>query len=219
MRIAIDGPAGAGKSTLAKLLAQAINAYSLNTGALYRAVAAAALERSIPLDDDRTLSEVASNLEVERRGSGHDTMLYFSGRAEGEWLRNREVSIASSKISALPGVRAALLGIQRELAAAGDTVVEGRDIGTCVLPDAELKVFVTASAEVRAARRIAQDGLDESEYDSVLRGIRERDERDVRRDIAPLVQAEDAKLLDTSEMSQEESLQLLLGWVHEITQR
>lgn len=216
MRIALDGPAGAGKSTLAEKLARAIDGYRLNTGALYRAVAAYALARRLPLDQDETLGDLASCICVGRSGEGANTVLTFDGREEGPWLREPRVGDAASRVSALPSVRAALLDVQRELAARGTTVVEGRDIGSCVLPNAELKVYVTADPKVRALRRLKQEKRPESDLEVVLAEIIERDQRDMSRTVAPLVQPPDARVLDTSALTEDAALQQLVEWVEEV---
>lgn len=200
--IAIDGPAGSGKSSVARLVAQRLGLVNLNTGAAYRAVALLALREGVDLGDGKALGRLAGRVRLEPGG------VLVDGRRvpEGE-LRLPEVSAAASRVSAHPEVRRVLLPVQREAAErarrAGGAVVEGRDIGTVVLPDADLKVFLSASPEERARRRAAQTGR-EGEVERIRRAILERDRQDSERAVSPLRPAPDAAVIDTTEMGLEE---------------
>ncbi|TVQ98770.1 MAG: (d)CMP kinase [Deltaproteobacteria bacterium] len=200
MIIAMDGPAGAGKSTAARAVARSLGFRLVNTGALYRAVAWQALERGVALDDEDGLAELAKSLPLAFEGE----VLLLEGRPLGAQLRTALVSDATSRISALQAVRDALLGLQRELASQGDAVLEGRDIGTVVCPDASLKLFVTASLDERAMRRWREYPEGELTLEEVREELRRRDERDAGREIAPALPADDAIHLDTTGLTIDE---------------
>ncbi|HEY8432666.1 MAG TPA: (d)CMP kinase [Sandaracinaceae bacterium] len=211
--IAIDGPAGAGKSTAARLLAERLGYVLIDTGALYRAVALVAKERGIDWSDGPALGEVARSLRLEfgPTGSGRPP-LYVDGVDRSDAIRREDISQGASRVSAHPEVRAALLEVQRRMGEGGGVVMEGRDIGTVVFPDAEVKVFLTASVEARARRRYEEllaRGLQPS-LDAVRSEIEERDARDSGRAVAPLRQAPDAVRLDTSELSIEDVVDRLV---------
>jgi cytidylate kinase len=191
MVIAIDGPAGAGKSTVARALAERLGFTYLDSGAMYRCVALAGAEREIDFDDAAAMGGLASSLEIELDSD----RVELDGRDVSAAIRSPEVTAASSKVSVHPGVREAMVARQRELIAAGRYVAEGRDIGTVVSPEAPLKVFLTASPEERARRRAEQTGGDP---DAVLDAQRERDARDESREHSALRAAEDAVELDTT---------------------
>jgi cytidylate kinase len=191
MVIAIDGPAGAGKSTVARALADRLGFTYLDSGAMYRCVALAALERGVELDDEAAISELAGSLEIELDGD----RVTLDGRNVSAAIRKPRVSEGSSRVSVHSGVREAMVSRQRELIAAGRYVAEGRDIGTVVSPEAPLKVFLTASAEERARRRAKQTGED---LDAVMAAQRERDGRDESREHSALRVADDAVELDTT---------------------
>jgi CMP/dCMP kinase len=191
MVIAIDGPAGAGKSTVARALAGRLGFTYLDSGAMYRCVALAALERGADLDDEAAMGELAGSLEIELDGD----RVVLDGHDAGAAIRSPEVTAASSRVSVHPGVREAMVARQRELIAAGRYVAEGRDIGTVVSPDSPLKVFLTASPEERARRRAEQTGEDAG---AVLVAQRERDARDEGREHSALRAAEDALEIDTT---------------------
>lgn len=200
--IAIDGPAGAGKSTVARALAQRLGFFLLDTGAIYRCVAFQATRRGIPLDDPAALGALARDLDLRFDESAR---VFLAGEDVSQAIRTPEMSQGASTVSAHPPVRDALLELQRRIASAGRCVVEGRDIGTVVLPDAPLKIFLTASAEVRARRRFAElqaRGVPATFADT-LRELEDRDLRDSTREVAPLKQADDALVVDTSDMAQE----------------
>jgi cytidylate kinase len=191
MVIAIDGPAGAGKSTVARGVAEALGFTYLDSGAMYRAVALAALRNGVDPDDGEALGELARRLEI-RLADGRVTL---DGEEVTDRIREPAVTEAASKVSVHPAVRQTMVRRQRDLIDAGRYVAEGRDIGTVVSPDAPLKVYLTASAEERARRRAAESGEDESE---VLEAQSERDARDTEREIGSLRQADDAELIDTT---------------------
>jgi CMP/dCMP kinase len=205
--VALDGPAGAGKSTAARMLAERLGYVLVDTGALYRGVALAAQERGISWDDGAALGALVDGLALtfERDAAGQ-ARLHVDGEDRSLAIRVPAISDGASRVSRHAEVRRALLGLQRRLGSAGDVVLEGRDIGTVVFPDAQVKVFLTASDEARAKRRF--DELSRAghtvELTTVLDEIRDRDRRDSGRDIAPLKPADDAVLLDTSESSLEQ---------------
>ncbi len=197
--IAIDGPAGAGKSTVARALARKLGFFLLDTGAIYRAVALAAARAGVAFDDGARLAEVARALPIRFDEAGR---VLLGDEDVSAAIRTPEMSQAASTVSAHAPVRAALLDLQRRLAARGRCVVEGRDIGTVVLPDAPVKIFLTASEEVRARRRFDElraRGAD-VDFAATLAELKERDDRDTRRAAAPLRMADGAVLVDTSDL-------------------
>jgi cytidylate kinase len=200
--IAIDGPAGAGKSTVARRLAERLGFFLLDTGAIYRAVALAASRRQIGFADGPALAKVAAELPIRFDETGR---VWLGDEDVSTAIRTPEMSQGASTVSAHPEVRAALLELQRKLASRGRCVVEGRDIGTVVLPWAPVKIFLTARDEVRARRR--HDELlargSNVDFQATLAELRERDHRDTTRATAPLRQAEDAVLVDTSDLDLE----------------
>ncbi|HSS32378.1 MAG TPA: (d)CMP kinase [Solirubrobacterales bacterium] len=195
--IAIDGPAGAGKSSVARAVAAELGIIYLDSGAMYRCVALAALERRLDLDDGDALGELARGLAIELEGR----RVLLDGEDVSDAIRAPAVTAAASRVSVHPAVREALVARQRALIAAADFVAEGRDIGTVVSPEAPLKVFLTASDEERARRRAAQTGED---FESVLEAQRRRDVRDTEREHGALRAAEDAVELDTTGLGLEE---------------
>jgi cytidylate kinase len=197
MVIAIDGPAGAGKSTVARGVAAEIGFTYLDSGAMYRCVALAALRDKADLDDGETLGALAEGLQIDFDGR----RVLLDGEDVGDEIRTPEVSAAASRVSVHPRVREAMVARQRQLIAAADYVAEGRDIGTVVSPDSPLKVFLTASDEERARRRAAQTRED---VEAVLAAQRQRDARDTEREHGALRAAEDAVELDTTTLTQSE---------------
>lgn len=201
--IAIDGPAGAGKSTVARALAARLGLFLLDTGAIYRTVALAASRANIPFSDGKRLGELAAGLQIRFDPEGR---VWLFGEDVSTAIRTPEMSQGASTVSAHPEVRAALLELQRRLARTGGCVVEGRDIGTVVLPDAQVKIFLTASLEVRARRRydeLTARGV-AVDLGATLRELAERDHRDSTREVAPLKAAADAVPVDTSGLTQVE---------------
>jgi len=216
--IAIDGPSGAGKSTLARKAAAILGYLYVDTGAIYRTVALSAVRRGIdPADAERlvpTLEELDIRLEYGEDGLQH---MYLNGEDVSHDIRLHEISQHASTVSAIPAVRAFLLDLQRDLARKNNVIMDGRDIGTVVLPNADVKIFLTASPESRAQRRhleLQQRGQD-TDFDTVLKDIVRRDEQDTNRPIAPLRQAEDAVLVDTTHLDLEQSLQAILSVIGE----
>ena len=218
IRVAIDGPSGAGKSTLARAAASALGFLYVDTGAIYRTVGLSVRDRGADPGDEPAVADILPSLRVELRydEAGRQRML-LNGRDVSEEIRLPEISRYASAVSALPVVRAYLMETQRELARRNNVIMDGRDIGTVVLPDAEVKVYLTASAQVRAERRCRE--LEErgtpQPFEEVLRDIEDRDYRDTHREAAPLRQAEDAVLLDTSALDFQQSLEALLRLVRE----
>lgn len=210
MIVAIDGPSGAGKSTVAKAAAKQLGFSCLDTGAMYRAVAWRALEGGVSLDDAEALTALANKHAIAFGHVEGDPVprRVFSDDVEiTDDIRTARIDAAVSSVSSVPGVRSALVDQQRRIGMQGNYVVEGRDIGTVVFPGAEVKVFLTASAEERARRRVAQNeerGIGSVDYDEVLAAIVRRDEMDSSRDTAPLRPAEDAVRIDSSALSVEE---------------
>jgi CMP/dCMP kinase len=199
--VAIDGPAGAGKSTIARRVAERMSFLYIDTGAMYRAVALAALRAGVPLDDDAALARIAEGARIELGGG-----VRLNGEDISEAIRTPEVSQAASRVSAAPGVRAALVRKQQAMGAQGCAVMEGRDIGTVVFPQAEVKVFLTATAEERARRRVEElraKGI-AAEVADVAREMRERDLRDSTREVSPLRRADDAFEIDTTGLTLEQ---------------
>lgn len=206
MIVAIDGPAGAGKSTVSAALAERLGFQLIDTGALYRCVGLLAGRRGVSLEDTGALASIAAGLDVRFVFVDGRNRVWCEGEDVSDAIRTAEASDAASKVSAVPAVRAALLDLQRDLGRANDSVMEGRDIGTVVFPDAQAKFFVTAKLEERARRRL-KDHLAsgrEVAFDDVCAEIRERDERDRNRPVAPLKQADDAALVETTEMTFDE---------------
>jgi CMP/dCMP kinase len=205
--VAIDGPAGTGKSSATRRLADALGFTHVDTGALYRAIAFLALERKDGSSPDRSAPAIArdSHLEFKRMPAKNPAnRILANGRDVTDFIRTPEVSMTASQISAIPEVRAALLGLQRRMGCAGRTILEGRDIGTVIFPDADVKFFMTASVEERAKRRLAEleaAGADAPSFEEVRRQIEARDQGDSTRAVAPLKQAEDAIVVDTSSMT------------------
>lgn len=212
MIVAIDGPAGAGKSTIAGRVARRLGFQLIDTGALYRAVAHEATERGVDTDDPEAVAELADQLEFGFETTTEDNTLYCNGEPRGDEIRTAEVSQLTSVVSSYPPVREALLDVQRDLGRAESSVLEGRDIGTVVFPDAEVKIFLTATAEERAHRRCEQleDQGEPADYEAILADIRERDERDRNREVAPLEKAEDAVEIDSTDLAPGEVVEAVL---------
>lgn len=200
--IAIDGPAGSGKSTIAARLARKLGYTNLESGAMYRALALKALEQQVSLDDAEGLQALAesSAMQLEPRGEGNRVLL--DGRDVSQRIREADVTAAASRVSVHPQVRRVMVARQRELGANGGVVMEGRDIGTAVFPNADVKVFLDADAATRAKRRVLQNGsLSDEEAERVRAEIAARDERDRTRATSPLIAANDAVVLDTTHKS------------------
>jgi len=216
--IAIDGPSGAGKSTLAKALAKDLNYLYVDTGAIYRTVGLSIFRRGIDPTDWDAVATVLPEMEI-RMGYGDDGLqhMFLDGDDVTETIRQHEISDYASKVSAIPAVRAFLLEMQRKLAREHNVVMDGRDIGTVVLPDAGLKIFLTAAAEDRAERRYREllERGQQTDYETVLRDIRQRDRQDTERETAPLRQADDAILVDTTGVDLDGSISALRDIIRE----
>ncbi|MBE6764538.1 MAG: (d)CMP kinase [Clostridia bacterium] len=207
INVAIDGPAGAGKSTLAKAVAKRLGYIYVDTGALYRAIALFVIQRGVDVYNASKVAAMLPMIDIELKYVGDEQRVYLCGENVTSVIRTQEVSAAASAVSAIAKVREFLFDLQLEMAQNNNVVMDGRDIGTVVLPNADVKIFLTASAEARARRRhkeLVEKGHD-VEFEAVLKSVNERDEQDMNRPIAPLKQAKDAILLDTTELSLEES--------------
>ena len=216
--VALDGPSGAGKSTLAKAVAKELGILYVDTGAIYRALGVAARRRDVDPHDEAAVTALLPEVEIAlRHGEDGLQRMYLNGEDVTEAIRLPEISMYASAVSAQPAVRAFLLEMQRALARQQSVIMDGRDIGTVVLPDAEVKIYLTADAEVRARRRfleLEQRGTPKP-FEEVLAEQKERDWNDTHRDVAPLRQADDAIRLDTSRLDFEQSRELILKTVRE----
>ena len=217
INIAIDGPAGAGKSTVAKAVAKELGIIYLDTGAMYRATAYTAIKNGIDVSDEVGVGEMLKTLTMDVVYEDGAQQIIVNGFNTTPYLREHYMSKAASDISALPSVRYKLVDIQRELAETYDLVLDGRDIGTFVLPDANCKIFLVASAEERAKRRVEENRLkgQESDFDTVLKDIKQRDYNDSHREVAPLKKADDAVELDTTTMTIPEVVEAVISLVKE----
>lgn len=218
MNIAIDGPVGAGKSSIADQVAQRLNILHLDTGAMYRAFGLYALRSGTDLASEAALSALAEDVDVQvKYENGAQRTLLF-GEDVSELIRTGEVSAAASAVSKWPAVRRRMVRAQQEMARTADMLIDGRDIGTVVLKDSPCKIFLTAAAEERARRRYLQqlEKGDTTPYEQVLRELNARDEQDMNRKTDPLRQAEDAVLVDSTDMTQEETVEAIVRIVEDI---
>ncbi len=210
--VAIDGPSGAGKSTVARAAAARLGYVYVDTGAMYRAIGLAVCRRGISGEDAAGIAAALPEIEIRLAYQDGAQRVMLNDEDVSDAIRTPEIAHYASKVSAVPEVRQFLLDVQRDMAKKGNILMDGRDIGTVILPDAPVKIFLTASAETRAERRyleLAEKGQQVTR-ESVLHDIVERDRQDMTRAVAPLRQAEDAVLLDTSEMTLEESIDAVL---------
>ncbi len=211
--IAIDGPAGAGKSTVAKVIAKRKGFIYVDTGAMYRAMALYFLEEGIGADDKEKIRESAKNADITISYENGEQVVWLNGRNVNGLIRTEQVGNMTSAVSVNKAVREKLVELQQALAQKENVVMDGRDIGTCVLPDADVKVYLTADSRVRAKRRYEEllaKGSD-CDLDEIEKDIIERDYRDMHRELSPLKQADDATLLDTSDMSIEQVADAIIG--------
>lgn len=218
MNIAIDGPVGAGKSSIADQVAQRLNILHLDTGAMYRAFGLYALRSGTDLASEAALSALAEDVDVQvKYENGAQRTLLF-GEDVSELIRTGEVSAAASAVSKWPAVRRRMVRAQQEMARTADMLIDGRDIGTVVLKDSPCKIFLTAAAEERARRRYLQqlEKGDTTPYEQVLRELNARDEQDMNRKTDPLRQAEDAVLVDSTDMTQEETVEAIVRIVEDV---
>jgi cytidylate kinase len=216
--IAIDGPAGAGKSTISKSAAKQLGFIYIDTGALYRTVGLAALRAGVEPVESKEVDELLSKITVELtfNDKGEQVVLLDKEDVSG-LIRTPEASMMASKISAVPAVRAYLLDLQRDMAKKNNVIMDGRDIGTVILPDAEVKIYLTATPEARAERRykeLVEKGMD-VKYEDILEDVKTRDYNDMHRDIAPLKKADDAILADTTEVDLQGSIDLIVKIIKE----
>ena len=215
--VAIDGPAGAGKSTIAKKIAKELGFVYIDTGALYRTIAYDMVKRRISPSEDAAIKDALSSLQIELAFQDGEQHVYLDGEDVSSFIRTPEISMAASSFSALPPVRAFLLELQRDMARRHNVIMDGRDIGTVVLPNADIKIFLTASPEDRAKRRhqeLLEKGM-ESDYASVLEDIKKRDDNDANRPIAPLRPSQDSLIVDTTGNTLEKSVSLLSRMIKE----
>lgn len=213
--ITVDGPSGAGKGTLCYALAQKLGFDFLDSGAIYRITALAATKKAILLDDENALAEIGQNLDVQFIPQDGEVNVILNGENVGDQIRTAEAGQNASKVAAFPKVRQALLQRQRDFASEKGLIADGRDMGTVVFPAAQIKLFLDASAEERAKRRVKQlqsKGFN-ANFDEILAEIKERDFRDRNRAVAPLVPAADALLLDSTNLSIDEVIQQALDYI------
>jgi cytidylate kinase len=217
MIIAIDGPSGAGKSTLGRMIARELNLLYIDTGAMYRAVAHAIMESGVRMADKAAVARVAEDAEINLAGDPDSLQVTLNGENISDHIRTEEISHAASVISIIPEVRRALVQRQREMGARGSVVLDGRDIGTVVFPNADIKFFLTAAPEERAARRYEEDRLKERDitYEETLADINTRDQRDSTRADSPLAIAEDAIVIDSTELSIEDVFERMMEIIRE----
>ena len=212
MQIAIDGPSGAGKSSVAKAIAKELGIVYVDTGALYRTVGYYVRSQGVARDDKAGIVRCLPDIRIEVRYENGAQHVYLNGEDLGDRIREPEISMYASAVSAVPAVRDFLLDTQRDIAAKNDVIMDGRDIGTVILPNADVKVFLTASLEARAKRRTAElrgKGI-EARFEDVLREMVERDKNDREREVAPAVAAPDAVTLDNSDLTIAETVQAVL---------
>lgn len=217
VNIAIDGPAGAGKSTIAKSVSKELGFIYVDTGALYRTVGLNALRMGLDTKSAADVAPTLENIKVSLRFVNGEQRVFLGDEDVSAAIRQNEVSMAASNVSAIPAVRTFLFDLQRNIAKENNCIMDGRDIGTVVLPDAKIKIFLTASAEARAERRFKE--LEEKgqsvDFNALLEEIKQRDYQDSHREIAPLKQAEDAILVDTTNVGLEDAINLVLTTVKE----
>lgn len=213
MNIAIDGPAGAGKSTIAKLVADKKGFIYVDTGAMYRSIALYIIENDIDVDDDEAVKNACDNIDISLKYVDGVQHVYLNDKDVSTDIRREEVGNMASKAATKKAVRERLLNLQRDIAAANDVIMDGRDIGTFVLPNAELKIYLTASVMTRAKRRFDQltEKGENPDMDKIAEDIEKRDYQDMHREIAPLKQADDAVYLDTSDMTIDEVVEKIIS--------
>ncbi len=215
MNIAIDGPSGSGKSTIAKILAKKLGISYLDTGAMYRGMGYYAIKNNVPVHDEQKVMAILDNLNMDISESDGVQQVIINGENVTPYIRNHEISMAASTISKIPAVRLKLVELQRKIAQKTDCVLDGRDIGSYVLPNAEYKFYMTASSLVRAKRRQLELKLkgQEISLEELKEDIEKRDLQDMTRAFAPLVVAENAIVIDTSDMSIEEVADTIMGYI------
>ena len=221
MKIALDGPSGAGKSSLARAIAERKRIVYVDTGALYRSIGLYVRSQNIDPKDEAAVTSCLPSIELRMTHEGGEQHIYLCGENVGDKIRTPEMSMYASAVSAIPAVRTFLLDTQRNIAATTDVIMDGRDIGTVILPDADVKIFLTASPEARARRRAAElatKGI-ETTYEEVLADMAERDKNDSTRKTAPAIPAEDAIFLDNSDLTVEETIEKAISIINEKIQK
>ena len=216
-KIAIDGPAGAGKSTISKKVASALGFVYIDTGAMYRTVGLKAVRCGVDTNDEKGVIELLPSLDIEIRREGVEQHIYLDGENVSGQIRTPQISMAASNVSRIPAVRLAMVDMQRKLAQNHDVVMDGRDIASYVLPDAEIKIFLTASVDARAKRRY-DELLEKGEsvsFEDVKNEMIQRDTNDSTREFAPLTVADGAEVIDTSELTLSESIDKVIDYVRE----
>lgn len=211
MNIAIDGPAGAGKSTIAKKCAASLGFIYVDTGAMYRSIALYFIENNVDLESEEAAEAACKNINVEIKYEEGTQQVYLNGKNVSVEIRQEQVGNMASKVAAKPSVRAKLLGLQRDIAASNDVIMDGRDIGTNVLPNAEVKIYMDATVEERATRRYKElvEKGQTPDFEQIKADIEQRDYQDMNREIAPLKKADDAIYLDTSNMTIDEVVEAI----------
>ena len=213
INIAIDGPSAAGKSTIADIVAAKLGYTHLDTGAMYRAVAFEAFKENIQIDDEENIVKMIDKMNLDMKPDGR---VFLNGEDISQKIRTNEMSMGASNVSKLLKVRAALVEMQQKICEKGGYILDGRDIGTVVLVDAPVKIFMVASAEARAKRRVAQNkekGIEGDDYETILQEIEKRDYQDSHRANSPLKQADDAVLIDTSDLTIDEVVEKVMSLV------
>lgn len=213
--VAIDGPAGAGKSTIAKEIAKRLGYIYIDTGAMYRAMALHILRKDIPAEDGEAISRACEDADITIRYENGEQVVFLNGENVNGLIRTEEVGNMASASSVNGDVRKKLVSLQQKLAKTADVIMDGRDIGTCVLPDADIKIYLTAGSRVRARRRydeLKEKGLT-CDLDTIEKDIIERDERDMNRELSPLKKADDAVLVDSSDLTAEEVTAKIIGMI------
>ena len=219
LNIAIDGPSGSGKSSLARAVAKKLQIIYVDTGALYRTVGLYMKNHEIDISHTECVINALAKVNLEMKYENGEQHIYLDGQDVGDTIRTPEIAMYASKVSAIPEVRAFLLGTQREIAQKNAVIMDGRDIGTVILPKANVKIFLTASNEARARRRVAEllaKGI-KTTYEDILRDMALRDENDRTRTVAPAIPADDAVFLDNSELTAEETVDAVLRIINEKT--
>lgn len=216
INVAIDGPAGAGKSTIAKAAAKELGFIYVDTGALYRAVAYNAVKTGA-IDEEQKIINMLDSTKVELKYVNGVQAVYLNGEDVSAFIRTPEISMGASKVSTIPQVRAFLLNLQREIASTNNVIMDGRDIATVVLPNADVKIFLFASPECRAERRYKEliEKGESVSFDDVLKDVNQRDYQDSHREIAPLKPSDDSIMADTSELTLQESIDLIVNTIKE----
>lgn len=219
INVAIDGPAGAGKSTIARAAAKKLGYIYVDTGALYRTVALAAVRREV-LDDADGVAAMLPQISVELKFENGEQHVYLDGENVSSLIRTPQISMGASKVSAIPKVREYLLSLQQSIAKENNVIMDGRDIATVVLPNADVKIFLFATPECRAQRRY-KELIEKGEnvtYEDVLKDVNERDYQDSHREIAPLKPSEDSVMADTSDLDLQQSTEMIIGIIKEKTE-